>query len=133
MGVFSMQNIKKQTAISSLDFNNLRKLMDALINLKKIDDLDSLDADYSFEWQEDANEMIDGINKYVEQTLASLEAESYQNAHCSLTSLRIRLQNLNGTIDGITNDVILMNCDNEEFTWPPLNEDCRILEWWRNP
>ena len=105
-----MQNIKKQTAISSLDFNNLRKLMDALINLKKIDDLDSLDADYSFEWQEDANEMIDGINKYVEQTLASLEAESYQNAHCSLTSLRIRLQNLNGTIDGITNDVILMNC-----------------------
>ena len=37
MGVFSMQNIKKQTAISSLDFNNLRKLMDALINLKKID------------------------------------------------------------------------------------------------
>lgn len=40
--------------------------MDALINLKKIDDLDSLDADYSFEWQEDANEMIDGINKYVE-------------------------------------------------------------------
>ena len=123
-----MQNIKKQTAISSLDFNNLRKLMDALINLKKIDDLDSLDADYSFEWQEDANEMIDGINKYVEQTLASLEAESYQNAHCSLTSLRIRLQNLNGTIDGITNDAILMNCDNEEFTWPPLNEDCRILE-----
>ncbi len=128
MGIFSMQNIKKQTAISSLDFNNLRKLMDALINLKKIDDLDSLDADYSFEWQEDANEMIDGINKYVEQTLASLEAESYQNAHCSLTSLRICLQNLNGTIDGITNDVILMNCDNEEFTWPPLNEDCRILE-----
>ena len=128
MGVFSMQNIKKQTTISSLDFNNLRKLMDALINLKKFDDLDSLDADYSFEWQEDANEMIDGINKYVEQTLASLEAESYQNAHCSLTSLRIRLQNLNGTIDGITNDVILMNCDNEEFTWPPLNEDCRLLE-----
>ena len=128
MGVFSMQNIKKQTAISSLDFNNLRKLMDTLINLKKIDDLDSLDADYSFEWQEDANEMIDGINKYVEQTLASLEAESYQNAFCSLTSLRIRLQNLNGTIDGITNDAILMNCDNEEFTWPPLNEDCRILE-----
>ena len=123
-----MQNIKKQTTISSLDFNNLRKLMDVLINLKKIDDLDSLDADYSFEWQEDANEMIDGINKYVEQTLASLEAESYQNAHCSLTSLRIRLQNLNGTIDGITNDVILMNCDNEEFTWPPLNEDCRLLE-----
>ena len=123
-----MQNIKKQTTISSLDFNNLRKLMDALINLKKIYDLDSLDADYSFEWQEDANEMIDGINKYVEQTLTSLEAESYQNAHCSLTSLRIRLQNLNGTIDGITNDVILMNCNNEEFTWPPLNEDCRLLE-----
>ena len=123
-----MQNIKKQTTISSLDFNNLRKLMDALINLKKIDDLDSLDADYSFEWQEDANEMIDGINKYVEQTLASLEAESYQNAFCSLTSLRIRLQNLNGTIDGITNDAILMNCDNEEFTWPLLNEDCRLLE-----
>ena len=123
-----MQNIKKQTTISSLDFNNLRKLMDALINLKRVDDLDSLDADYSFEWQEDANEMINGINKYVEQTLASLEAESYQNAFCSLTSLRIRLQNLNGTIDGITNDAILMNCDNEEFTWPPLNEDCRILE-----
>ena len=123
-----MQNIKKQATISSLDFNNLRKLMDALINLKKIDDLDALDADYSFEWQEDTDEMIDGINKYVEQTLASLEAESYQNAHCSLTSLRIRLQNLNGTIDGITNDVILMNCDNEEFTWPPLNEDCRLLE-----
>ena len=102
--------------------------MDALINLKRVDDLDSLDADYSFEWQEDANEMINGINKYVEQTLASLEAESYQNAFCSLTSLRIRLQNLNGTIDGITNDAILMNCDNEEFTWPPLNEDCRILE-----
>ncbi|WP_201581387.1 hypothetical protein [Psychrobacter glacincola] len=72
--------------------------MDALIDLKKIDDLDSLDADYSFEWQEDANEMIDGINKYVEQTLASLEAESYQNAFCSLTSLKIRLQHLNGTI-----------------------------------
>ena len=123
-----MQNIKKQTTISSLDFNNLRKLMDALINLKKIDDLDSLDADYSFEWQEDANEMIDGINKYVEQTLASLEAESYQNAHCSLTSLRIRLQNLNGTIDGITNDTILLHCDDKEFTWPPLNEDCRLLE-----
>ncbi len=31
-----MQNIKKQTTISSLDFNNLRKLMDALINLKKL-------------------------------------------------------------------------------------------------
>jgi len=123
-----MQNIKKQTTISSLDFNNLRKLMDALINLKRVDDLDSLDADYSFEWQEDANEMINGINKYVEQTLASLEAESYQNAFCSLTSLRIRLQNLNGTIDGITNDAILMNCDNEEFTWPLLNEDCRLLE-----
>ena len=128
-----MQNIKKQTTISSLDFNNLRKLMDALINLKRVDDLDSLDADYSFEWQEDANEMINGINKYVEQTLASLEAESYQNAFCSLTSLRIRLQNLNGTIDGITNDAILMNCDNEEFTWPLLNEDCRLLEWWRKP
>ncbi|MBH0065193.1 hypothetical protein [Psychrobacter sp. SZ93C1] len=123
-----MQNIKKQTTISSLDFNNLRKLMDVLINLKKIDDLDSLDADYSFEWQEDANEMIDGINKYVEQTLASLEAESYQNTHCSLTSLRIRLQNLNGTIDGITNDTILLHCDDKEFTWPPLNEDCRLLE-----
>ena len=123
-----MQNIKKQTTISSLDFNNLRKLMDALINLKRVDDLDSLDADYSFEWQEDANEMINGINKYVEQTLASLEAESYQNAFCSLTSLRIRLQNLNGTIDGITNDAILMNCDNEEFTWPLLIEDCRLLE-----
>ena len=128
MGVFSMQNIKKQTTISSLDFNNLRKLMDALINLKKIDDLDSLDADYSFEWQEDANEMIDGINKYVEQTLASLEAESYQNAHCSLTSLKIRLQDLNGTINGITNDTILLHCDDKEFTWPPLNEDCRLLE-----
>ena len=89
-----MQNIKKQTTISSLDFNNLRKLMDALINLKKIDDLDSLDADYSFEWQEDANEIIDGINKYVEQTLASLEVESYQNSHCSLISLRIYLQDL---------------------------------------
>lgn len=83
-----MQNIKKQTTILSLDFNNLRKLMEALINLKKIDDLD---ADYSFEWQEDTNEMIDGINKYVEQTLASLERESYQNAFCSLTSLKIRL------------------------------------------
>ena len=101
MGVFSMQNIKKQTTISSLDFNNLRKLMDALINLKKIDDLDSLDADYSFEWQEDANEMIDGINKYVEQTLAILESESYQHAHCSLTSLRIRLQELSGKVDGL--------------------------------
>lgn len=123
-----MQNIKKQTTISSLDFNNLRKLMDALINLKKIDDLDSLDADYSFEWQEDANEMINGINKYVEQTLASLEAESYQNAHCSLTSLRIRLQDLRGTINGITNDASLMNCDNAEFTWPLLTEECRLLE-----
>ena len=123
-----MQNIKKQTTISSLDFNNLRKLMDALINLKKIDDLDSLDANYSFEWQEDANEMIDGINKYVEQTLASLKAESYQNAHCSLTSLRIRLQDLRGTINGITNDASLMNCDNAEFTWPLLTEECRLLE-----
>lgn len=102
--------------------------MDALINLKKIDDLDSLDADYSFEWQEDANEMIDGINKYVEQTLASLEAESYQNAHCSLTSLRIRLQDLRGTINGITNDASLMNCDNAEFTWPLLTEEYRLLE-----
>ncbi|MGM8938787.1 hypothetical protein ACS8E2_08845 [Psychrobacter glaciei] len=123
-----MQNIKKQTTISSLDFNNLRKLMDVLINLKKIEYLDSLDADYNFEWQEDANEMIDGINKYVEQTLASLEAESYQNAHCSLTSLKIRLQGLNGTINGITNDTILLHCDDKEFTWPPLNEDCRLLE-----
>ena len=123
-----MQNIKKQTTISSLDFNNLRKLMDVLINLKKIEDLDSLDADYNFEWQEDANEMIYGINKYVEQTLASLEAESYQNAHCSLTSLKIRLQGLNGTINGITNDTILLHCDDKEFTWPPLNEDCRLLE-----
>ena len=128
VGFFSMQNIKKQTTISSLDFNNLRKLMDALINLKKIDDLDSLDADYSFEWQEDANEMIDGINKYVEQTLASLEAESYQNAFCSLTSLKIRLQHLNGIINGITNDTILLHCDDKELTWPPLNEDCRLLE-----
>ena len=102
--------------------------MDTLISLKKINDLDSLDADYSFEWQKDANEMIDGINQYVEQTLSSLESESYQNAHCSLTSLRIRLQELRGTIDGITNDAILMNCDNEEFTWPPLSEECRLLE-----
>ncbi|GAF62900.1 MULTISPECIES: hypothetical protein [Psychrobacter] len=102
--------------------------MDALIDLKKIDDLDSLDADYSFEWQEDANEMIDGINKYVEQTLASLEAESYQNAFCSLTSLKIRLQHLNGTINGITNDTILLHYDDKEFTWPPLNKDCRLLE-----
>ncbi len=123
-----MHNSKSQTSISSLDFNNLRRLMDTLINLKKIDDLDSLDADYSFEWQKDANEMIDGINQYVEQTLSSLESESYQNAHCSLTSLRIRLQELRGTIDGITNDAILMNCDNEEFTWPPLSEECRLLE-----
>lgn len=123
-----MQNSKSQTSISSLDFNNLRRLMDTLINLKKIDDLDSLDADYSFEWQKDANEMIDGINQYVEQTLSSLELESYQNAHCSLTSLRIRLQELRSTIDGITNDTILMNCDNEEFTWPPLSEECRLLE-----
>lgn len=102
--------------------------MDALIHLKKINDLDSLDADYSFEWQEDANEMIDGINKYVEQTLASLEAESYQNAHCSLTSLRIRLQELGCTINGITNDAILLHCDDKKFTWPPLNEQCRLLE-----
>lgn len=123
-----MQDSKQQTPVSSLDFNNLRKLMDALIHLKKINDLDSLDADYSFEWQEDANEMIDGINKYVEQTLASLEAKSYQNAFCSLTSLKIRLQSLNGTIDGITNDTILLHCDDKEFTWPPLNEDCRLLE-----
>ena len=123
-----MQDSEQQTPVSSLDFNNLRKLIDALIHLKKINDLDSLDADYSFEWQEDANEMIDGINKYVEQTLASLEAKSYQNAFCSLTSLKIRLQNLNGTIDGITNDTILLHCDDKEFTWPPLNEDCRLLE-----
>lgn len=72
--------------------------------------------------------MIDGINKYVEQALASLEAESYQNAHCSLTSLRISLQELRGTIDGITNDASLMNCDNEDFTWPPLSEECSLLE-----
>lgn len=123
-----MQDSKQQTPVSSLDFNNLRKLMDALIHLKKINDLDSLDADYSFEWQEDANEMIDGINKYVEQTLASLEAKSYQNAFCTLTSLRIRLQELGCTIDGITNDTILLHCDDKEFTWPPLNEDCRLLE-----
>ena len=31
-----MQNVKKQITIPSLDFNNLRKLMDALINLKKL-------------------------------------------------------------------------------------------------
>lgn len=123
-----MQNSKPQISISSLDFNNLRKLMDTLISLKKINDLDSLDADYSFEWQEDANEMIDGINKYVEQTLASLETQSYQDAHCSLTSLRIRLQELNGTINGITNDTILLNNDDKEFTWPLLTEDCRLLE-----
>ena len=87
-----MENSKPLTSISSLDFNKLRKLMDALVSLKNINDLDSLDADYSFEWQEDANEMIDIINKYVEQTLASLETQNYQDAHCSLTSLRIRLQ-----------------------------------------
>ena len=72
--------------------------------------------------------MIDGINKYVEQTLASLEAESYQNAHCSLTSLRIRLQKLGCTINGITKDASLMNCNNAEFTWPLLTEECRLLE-----
>ena len=44
---------------------------------KKINDLDSLDTDYSFEWQEDANKIIDGINKYLEQTLASLETQNY--------------------------------------------------------
>jgi len=123
-----MENSKLPASISNLDFNKLRKLMDALINLKKINDLDSLDADYSFEWQEDANEMIDGINKYVEQTLASMEKQSYQNAHCSLTSLRIRLQELSSTLSGITNDTILLNSDNEEFTWPLLTEDCRLLE-----
>ena len=123
-----MQNSKQQTSISSLDFNKLRKLMDALVSLKNINDLDSLDADYSFEWQEDANEMIESINKYVEQTLASLETQNYQDAHCSLTSLRIRLQELNGTVNGITNDTILLNSDNEEFTWPLLTEDCRLLE-----
>ena len=72
--------------------------------------------------------MIDGINKYVEQTLASMEKQSYQNAHCSLTSLRIRLQELSSTLSGITNDTILLNSDNEEFTWPLLTEDCRLLE-----
>ena len=123
-----MQNSKQQTSISSLDFNKLCKLMEALVSLKNINDLDSLDADYSFEWQEDANEMIDSINKYVEQTLASLETQNYQDAHCSLTSLRIRLQELNGTVNGITNDTILLNSDNEEFTWPLLTEDCRLLE-----
>lgn len=123
-----MENSKLPASISNLDFNKLRKLMDALINLKKINDLDSLDADYSFEWQEDANEMIDGINKYVEQTLASMEKRSYQNAHCSLTSLRIRLQEFSSTLSGITNDTILLNSDNEEFTWPLLTEDCRLLE-----
>lgn len=123
-----MENSKPLTSISSLDFNKLRKLMDALVSLKNINDLDSLDADYSFEWQEDANEMIDSINKYVEQTLASLETQNYQDAHCSLTSLRIRLQELNGTVNGITNDTILLNSDNEEFTWPLLTEDCRLLE-----
>ena len=123
-----MQNSKQQTSISSLDFNKLRKLMEALVSLKNINDLDSLDADYSFEWQEDANEMIDSINKYVEQTLASLETQNYQDAHYSLTYLRIRLQELNGTVNGITNDTILLNSDNEEFTWPLLTEDCRLLE-----
>lgn len=117
-----MSNNQNQVLSSSLDFTSLRKLMDELIKLKRINDLYSLDADYSFDWQEDANQMIDDINKFVNKTLENLDCKDYTNGLCNLTFLKISLQSLNGTIDGITNDIILLNNDDECFTWPVIPE-----------
>ncbi|WP_367105985.1 hypothetical protein [uncultured Psychrobacter sp.] len=72
-----MLNNNDKNLMSSIDFNNLRKLVNDFIRLKEIKDLDSLDADYSFDWQEDANEMIDDINNYVRQALTALENEDF--------------------------------------------------------
>lgn len=117
-----MANSQKLVISSNLDFTSLRKLMDELIKLKGINDLNSLDADYSFDWQEDANQMINDINKFVDKTLENLDCKDYTNGLCNLTFLKISLQSLNSTIDGITNDIILLNDDDESFTWSAIPE-----------
>jgi len=117
-----MANSQKLVLSSNLDFTSLRKLMDELIKLKGINDLNSLDADYSFDWQEDANQMINDINKFVDKTLENLDCKDYTNGLCNLTLLKISLQSLNSTIDGITNDIILLNDDDESFTWSAIPE-----------
>ncbi len=106
--------------MSIIDFNNLRRLVDELINLKEIKDLDSLDSDYGFDWQEDANEMIDDINSHVRQALTALENKDFSQALFNSVSLRIQVQALNNTLGGITNDLILLHRNDENYTWPLL-------------
>lgn len=118
-----MLNNNDENLMSSIDFNNLRKLVNDFIRLKEIKDLDSLDADYSFDWQEDANEMIDDINNYVRQALTALENEDFSQALYNSVSLRIQVQALSNTLAGITNDLILLHRDDENHTWPIIPED----------
>ncbi|WP_367103247.1 hypothetical protein [uncultured Psychrobacter sp.] len=118
-----MLNNNDKNLMSSIDFNNLRKLVNDFIRLKEIKDLDSLDADYSFDWQEDANEMIDDINNYVRQALTALENEDFSQALYNSVSLRIQVQALSNTLAGITNDLILLHRDDENHTWPIIPED----------
>ncbi|WP_367110246.1 hypothetical protein [uncultured Psychrobacter sp.] len=118
-----MLNNNDKNLMSSIDFNNLRKLVNDFIRLKEIKDLDSLDADYSFDWQEDANEMIDDINNYVRQALTALENEDFSQALYNSVSLLIQVQALSNTLAGITNDLILLHRDDENHTWPIIPED----------
>lgn len=118
-----MSNSNNQNSISSIDFNNLRKLVNELIRLKNIKNLDSLDADYSFDWQEDANEMIDDINNYVKQALMDLENRDFSQALFNSVSLRIQVQALSNTLGGITNDLIALHRNDENYTWPTIPED----------
>lgn len=109
--------------MSSIDFNNLRTLINELIKLKSIKNLDSLDADYSLNWQEDANEMIDDINNYVRQALIALENKDFSQLLFNSVSLRIQVQALGNTLGGITSDLISLHRNDEKFTWPIIPED----------
>ncbi|WP_201511759.1 hypothetical protein [Psychrobacter alimentarius] len=118
-----MLNSNKRNSVSSIDFNNLRTLVNELIKLKSIKNLDSLDADYSLNWQEDANEMIDDINGYVRQALIALENKDFSQLLFNSVSLRIQVQALGNTLGGITSDLISLHRNDEKFTWPIIPED----------
>ena len=117
-----MSNSSNQDSVSSIDFNNLHKLINELIKLKSIKNLDSLDADYSLNWQEDANEMIDDINNYVKQALIALDNKDFSQLLFNSVSLRIQVQALGNTLGGITSDLISLHRNDEKFTWPIIPE-----------
>jgi len=118
-----MSNKKNINSIESLDFNKLQSIMNKLIDLRKIKDIFSLEADYTFDWQEDINETTKNINTLVNQTINFLSKEDYLSAHYTLTFLKIYFQNFNSAVNGITNDLIMFYEDSEEFYWPEIPEN----------